>query len=288
MPRSLERGEDGCLGAVDGDDDRRRVLPLNGGVTDVGKRADRRSASSSIRSTVTRSVVPPSTESRSPRRSRRRPSFRPGGCRRGRRPPDLLHDVTREERRSRSLSSRTMSRISRPRWVESSRGFVEDQQVGLTDQRHREHEPLGHPLRRVAAGFPVDGIDQADPLEQRWGVVVGVLRVDRELEVLAGGQPVVQLDALGEDAGSVVGCPGTAPLGVPFRNADLASRRTSEVQNDVDRRRLAGAVGTKEPNTSPSSTRKERSSECDGLTKRLGLLSIVIAGMEKGSRKVAR
>jgi len=82
--------------------------------------------------------------------------------------------------------------------------------------------------------------------------------------VLAGGQPVVQLDALGEDAGSLSDV-SAVPLGVHSENADLASRRTSEVQNDVDRRRLAGAVGTKETEHLALFDSKGEIIECDGF-----------------------
>jgi hypothetical protein len=106
--------------------------------------------------------------------------------------------VRREEhcRATVPLSTDDLAHLAGPVRVEAARRLVEYQHVRLAGQRHRQHEPLFHPLRE-AAGLPVDGVGDADPREQRLHVVVAPLRGDGELEVLACREPVVEVIAVG-------------------------------------------------------------------------------------------
>ena len=89
---------------------------------------------------------------------------------------DLSEDVRGEEdgRAALGLGTDDLAHLLRAGGVEPGRGFVEDEQVGLSDQRHPEHEPLGHPLR-VAAGLPVGRVRDPDPFEHRVGVPADLL-----------------------------------------------------------------------------------------------------------------
>ena len=97
-----------------------------------------------------------------------------------------------------------------------------------------------------------DRIDDAaaaidpDAFEQRQRVVIRVLRVDRKLDVLASGQPIVDAVGVRQHADAT---PDRQALGlcVHPENACGAGSRPNEVKEGVDGRRLAGPVGPEKP-----------------------------------------
>jgi hypothetical protein len=115
---------------------------------------------------------------------------------------DLLEDVRGEEdgRAALGLRADDLAHLLRAGRVEPGGRLVEDQQVWVVDERHREGEPLAHPLR-VLPGVPVRGVGEADARQQRVGVVGGVLRLDGELDVFPPGEAVVHREPVGEHAG---------------------------------------------------------------------------------------
>jgi len=128
--------------------------------------------------------------------------------------------------------------------VESRRGLVEDQEVGVADQRHREREALLHALG-VVAGQPIRVVGQANGVEEGVGVVVGAFRLDGPLQILPTQKRVVEAVALGEDAGALADV-GGAGLRVEAEHLDGPARRPDEIEQDVDGRRLARAVRAEE------------------------------------------
>ncbi len=134
-----------------------------------------------------------------------------------------------------------------PDRVEGGRRLVEDHQRRVAQQRGRQPEALLHALRE-AAGPVVGAVGEADegedPLDLRAPVLPrqpGELRV--EGQHLARGQPGLVAEQLGQIAHAA------SRLAVADRAAeDLARpcRRPREPEEELDRRGLAGAVGTEE------------------------------------------
>jgi len=140
-----------------------------------------------------------------------------------------------------AASLSTISRSSRaPLGSSPGGGLIEDQQVGIADERHRQGESLSHP-RREPAGLPTRGVLETDPFEKRVRVVGSLLGVDGELEVFAGGQAVVHVEPLREDAGAFPDRDAVCP-GVASEHPNRPRVRPDEIEEDVDRRRLARAV----------------------------------------------
>ena len=126
------------------------------------------------------------------------------------------------------------------RGVEPGRRLVEEEQLGVADERHPDVEP---PL--LAAGQPAGAYlgllleaDERDHIRHRprGGVVAA-----EEVEALAHGQVGIEAAALEDDPDPLA--PGAAgPRRVVAEDRDLAGVAAAVALEDLDRRRLPGAV----------------------------------------------
>ncbi len=139
-----------------------------------------------------------------------------------------------------------VSHLLGPAGVETRRGFVEDEQVGVAHERHPEGEALAHPLG-VAAGAPVGVAFEADPFEDGVGVrlLEDAFRSHGELDVFAPGEAVVDVVPLREHARSIADGDALV-LGVHPEDANRPVGRADEVEEHVDRRRFPRAVRSEE------------------------------------------
>ena len=136
------------------------------------------------------------------------------------------------------------SRISAmPRRIEAVRRLVEDQQVGVLEQRRGDAEPLLHPLRvrPEAVAGPLAETDlfegRRDPLLRHAGVT------GEHAQVVARREERVQGRGLDHRSDP------RQPLGRAGRGAEhdgAAARRPHEAEEHAQGRRLAGAVRPEE------------------------------------------
>jgi len=138
--------------------------------------------------------------------------------------------------------------------VEAGGRLVEEDQVGVADDPDRD---VGAAF--LAAGEGADPCvplvaeaDQVDRLLDRpWSLVEAGEEVDR----LADGPERVELALLEDEADAVAPGPVRGG-GIDAEDGDLAAAPLAVALEDLDRRRLAGAVGAEEPKTSPLATSK--------------------------------
>src|SRR6185437_7438946 len=122
--------------------------------------------------------------------------------------------------------------------------LVEEDQLGIADQRERHVEPPALPareLRRERLGLLLQA-DERDRLVDvaRLAVVAGV-----ELQALAHGEARLGVRLL-QDGADAVPPRGVAGRGVDAEHAHLAGRPRTEALEDLDGRGLARAVGPEE------------------------------------------
>ncbi len=129
--------------------------------------------------------------------------------------------------------------------VEAVGGLVEDEEPRLAEERQRQRQPLAH-AERVGAHEAVGVGGQLDEAQQN--VDAGGGRGEQaagDLEVFAAGEVAVERRALDERADAAE---RTAVARGERLAEDLhrAAARPQQAQQQADRRRLAGAVGTEE------------------------------------------
>ena len=135
----------------------------------------------------------------------------------------------------------TIARVAaRASGIHAGRRLVEDHDLGPADQGQRQPEPLPLPAGQTPVARPGDG-GQADQLEQ----LVGVARVGVEAAVLAErlARPGARVDAAvleHQPDASTQGRPTGCRIGP--QHASGAAVGASIALDDLDRRRLAGAV----------------------------------------------
>src|SRR5262249_53688031 len=122
--------------------------------------------------------------------------------------------------------------------------FVEEDELGVADQRERNVEATALPareLRRERLGLLVEA-DERDRLVDvaRLAVVAGI-----KLEALAHGESRLGVRLL-QDGTDAVAPRGVTACRIDSEHAHLAGRAGAETLEDLDRRRLAGAVRAEE------------------------------------------
>ena len=132
--------------------------------------------------------------------------------------------------------------------VERRGRLVEEDELRIPEQRDAQPEPLLHPLREAAHGV-VGTIGQADPVERLVDDSPSIGGGDpaeprMEREDLAGVQPGLVAEELGQVADP---CPRGAVAERRAEHATAARRRPGHAEQELDRGRLAGAVGTEQP-----------------------------------------
>ena len=133
--------------------------------------------------------------------------------------------------------------------VEAGRRLVEEEDARVVQQREREVEAALH-AAGVRRGLAVGGVDEADALEQLVAArrALGArdaLQAALQAHVLAAGEHRVQRDVLQRDADR--GAHLRALLrDVVARDGGACRRRRQQRREDLDRRRLARAVGPEE------------------------------------------
>jgi hypothetical protein len=154
---------------------------------------------------------------------------------RGEEDRDALRDELADDRPHRAPAAR----------VEAGGGLVEEDDSRRADQRHGEVEPAPH-----AAGVDgrelVRGVHQVEALQQLRdaapaGVLAEVLQVRHQREVLGAGEQVVDRRELAGDAEEAAHRSRVGDDVVPG-DVDLAGIGAEQRGQDLDRRRLAGAV----------------------------------------------
>ncbi len=156
---------------------------------------------------------------------------------------DLREEVTGEEHRRAGLGLGLyqVAHLRHPLGVEATGGLVEHEQVGVADQRRRERQALAHSLR-VLPGRPAPGLAvESDPVEQPLHVGLALFDPRGVLDVLAGRQPVVGLERLGQHTDPLAD-PSGFRLDVVTQHGRRPGVRVQKTQQHVDRRRLPGAV----------------------------------------------
>jgi len=115
---------------------------------------------------------------------------------------DLFEHVRREKDGGAALGlgPHDIAHLLRPGGVEPRGGLVEDEELRVAHERHRQGEPLAHSLR-VVAGRAVGVATEPHAVEQGVRVVVGVLRLDRERDVFPPREPAVHREPVREDTG---------------------------------------------------------------------------------------
>ena len=134
--------------------------------------------------------------------------------------------------------------------VDRGRRLIEDQNVGILDERIGDAEALEH-AARVGVGAVVGARRQADLLED---LVDRVVRLDPrdavqrrgEPQVLATREVAVEADRVGEVPDTALDFERTASRIEPD-HPRLAFRRLGEAEEHQDGGRLAGAVLAEEP-----------------------------------------
>ena len=125
--------------------------------------------------------------------------------------------------------------------VEAGRRLVEEDQLGVADEREPEVEPALLPAReRAAAGAGLLG--QADDLDDLVHVARALVVAAEDLEALADGQVRVERRGLEDDTDAARATPSGACAGSSAEHLDLAAVALAVALEDLDRGRLAGAV----------------------------------------------
>ena len=132
--------------------------------------------------------------------------------------------------------------------VEPAHRLVEDQKLGIGDERSGETGALEHAFREPA-GLAICRVRDAGALErrERAGAEIGAAEARERaahLDELSRGDVRVDVRVLGEKADSRARAGGANRFAEEGR---LSARRRDEARQHLDRRRLAGAVRTDEP-----------------------------------------
>ncbi len=154
--------------------------------------------------------------------------------------------------------------------VEPAGRLVEVDDPRLVEQRPGDGDPLSHPLRE-AADPPVGGIGQAHDLEvsldrRPQGGIGQAVQAPVVGQVLAGGQPVVEAGALGQDAGE------GPDRGVVRAKLQVRDARRSRRSGAIRPARIRTVVvlpapfGPRSPKTCPAGISNDRS--CTATTVR--------------------
>ena len=159
---------------------------------------------------------------------------------------DLGQDVARHEHRAPALrvAAQEVAEPAHALGIEAVRGLVEDQQVGVAEQRAREPEPLAH-AERVALDAAARGAVELDELQHLVDARVGNARgLAERAQVVAARAPGMEVGRL-EHGADAVGRP--LELGVArVEHERAAAGRHREPEQHAQRRRLAGAVRPEE------------------------------------------
>ncbi len=135
-------------------------------------------------------------------------------------------------------------RVPSRRGVEAGGGLVEEEQLGPPGERHAEVEPAAlaagqRPDERVALADEPDEVD--DLVHRARRGVGGAVELDR----LADGEVRADPGLLRDDADPLAER-AASPLRVDAEDADVAGAAPPIPLEDLDGRRLAGAVGTEQ------------------------------------------
>ena len=139
--------------------------------------------------------------------------------------------------------------VARRHRIEGGRRLVEEEDVGIVQERPGEREALLHPAAEAAHAV-VATVGKAEGFEQARDLVVQppachTVETAEECEVLGGTEALVQGGRLGQDA-----CPAANADAVDRRvhpeHLDLAGVTAKHAVEQPDGRRLAGAVVTEQ------------------------------------------
>ena len=134
--------------------------------------------------------------------------------------------------------------------VDRRRRLVEDQDVGILDQRVGDAEALEH-AARVRVDAVVGAIGHADLLEDLVDLRLRIgprdaVQASRVAQVLAPGHAVVEADAVRQVADAALHLE-RVPGRIEADDAGPARRRLGQAEEHQDGRRLAGAVLAEQP-----------------------------------------
>jgi hypothetical protein len=134
--------------------------------------------------------------------------------------------------------------------IEAGRGLVEEQQLGVADQRQRDVEPPALAARQLLAA-PRPELGQLELRQRlvqaaRRRVVPGIQRQALADSQLGLGEAVLQHDPDPLPPGTV------AVLGIDAEHLDLAARARTEALEHLQRRRLPGPVGAQQREDLPA------------------------------------
>ena len=134
--------------------------------------------------------------------------------------------------------------------VEAGRRFVQEQQIRAGKQRLGNgqlalHAPAPGADRLVASLPETHGAQQiADAFASVFGA--HVLDAAEVVEILLGGQPIVEIVLLQQCAGAAADLVGVGAH-VEAQDAGLARGRLKQAEQQMDQRRLARTVGAEQP-----------------------------------------
>jgi hypothetical protein len=159
---------------------------------------------------------------------------------------DLGQVVARDEDGA-ALGGERPQKVAQPAHsfrVEAVGGLVEDEELGITEQRGREAEALPH-AKRIAAGPAVRGARQVDQREHLVDAATWHSgRTSQDAQVIAPGATRVEVRRLEHGADA-----GRRPLELGERAAEnerLPMRRLGQSEQHAKRRRLPGSVRAEE------------------------------------------
>ena len=136
-----------------------------------------------------------------------------------------------------------------PARVDAARRLVEEHDARVAHERHRQVEPSLHAARvgRDVLGGRIGQLEAFEEVGDPSSTLLAaeVVEVGHEPEVLAAGQEVVDRRELAGDADGRAHALRVRPQ-VGTADLDLAGVRREERRQDLDGRRLAGAVGTQQ------------------------------------------
>jgi len=169
-------------------------------------------------------------------------------------PLNVRQDVTRQhDRRGLAQPPDQRQQIAAAFRIERRHRLIEDQELGTAEDGLADPQPLAHP-RRVGPDLAIGGLLETDPLERLVGSISKLgagqpEEVADEAEELPPRHPAVVARLLVEDPDAPVqlGLHAPAASRVEPRDADAARGGGGDAGQEADRRRLAGAIGTEEP-----------------------------------------
>ena len=161
---------------------------------------------------------------------------------------DLVQEVRGEQHRPAAVGevAQQLAHPADPGRVEAVRRLVEDEDLGVAQQRVRDPQPLAHAERVLANALARCGAVEADEVEQ----AVDTARVDAhqlggDRERLAPTTTAVLSGGVEQDPDAAAGVGEVSQAAAEHER--LAGVRLGEPREHPERRRLAGAVGAEEP-----------------------------------------